>query len=188
MYEIPGPQELRNLRLKSKLTQSELAKRIGVSQPLVARIESGDIDPRASTLRKILFVLQGGEKGTGLTAKDVMKSPVIHARPEDTISDASRIMEEHGFSQLPVIKEGIQIGSISEASVVEELSKERDFSRVSRKSVSEAMTDGFPIISPDTDLETLSRLIGMNPAVLVVELGKVIGIITRADLLRLAEK
>ncbi len=188
MYELPGPQELRNLRLKSGLTQAELARKVGISQPLVARIESGDIDPRASTLRRILFVLQGSDKGKGLCARDMMKSPVIHVRPDDTISDASKIMEEHGFSQLPVIRDGVQIGSISETSIVEELTKARDFSRISIKSVSQAMVDGFPTISPETALETVSRIIGTHPAVLVVEKGKVAGIITRADLMRLAER
>ncbi|MFQ5815460.1 MAG: XRE family transcriptional regulator [Candidatus Hydrothermarchaeaceae archaeon] len=188
MYDVPGPEELRELRLKAGLTQTELAKRAEVSQPLVARIESGDVDPRASTLKKILLALREDTKGEGLSARDVMKSPVVHVRPNGTLSNASKIMEEHGFSQLPVISDGIQIGSISERSVIEELTKERDFSLVSSKSVSQVMSHGFPTISPDTDIGTLSRLIGTHPAVLVVEMGKVEGIITRADLLKFAER
>jgi len=187
MYNVPGPRELRELRLKAGLTQMELAKRAGISQPLVARIESGDVDLRASTLRKILQVLQADSKG-GLCARDVMKSPVLHIRPDEIISNASKIMESHGFSQLPVIDDGVQIGSISEARIIEELTKERDFSTVPSKGVSQVMSHGFPTISPDTDLETLSRLIGTHPAVIVVERGKVSGIITRADLLKFAEK
>ncbi|MEE9593895.1 MAG: CBS domain-containing protein [Candidatus Hydrothermarchaeales archaeon] len=187
MYDIPGHEELRELRLKAGLTQTELAKRAGISQPLVARIESGDIDLRASTLRKILQALQEGSKG-GLSARDVMSFPVLHVKPEDIISDASKIMEEHGFSQLPVIDNGVQVGSISEVRIVEELAKERDFSLVSSKSVSQVMSHGFPTISPNTGLETLSRLVGTHTAVLVVERGMASGIITRADLLKFAEK
>jgi predicted transcriptional regulator len=186
MYDLPGPEELRELRLKSGLTQAELAKKAGISQPLVARIESGDIDPRASTLKKILNALQQDTRGP--KARDVMKSPVVHVRPDDTIGDASKIMEEYGFSQLPVISDGIQVGSISEASIIDELTKEADFSLVPHKKVSKVMDHGFPTISPDTDIGILPRLIVTHRAVLVVNKGKVEGIITRADLLKFAEK
>ena len=55
----PSPQELRSLRKKANLTQKELAMKAGISQALIARIEAGDVDPRVSTLRKILIVLSG---------------------------------------------------------------------------------------------------------------------------------
>jgi transcriptional regulator with XRE-family HTH domain len=45
--------ELVHLRSKvKKLSQDEVAKRMGISQSAVARIESGDRDPRLSTLRR----------------------------------------------------------------------------------------------------------------------------------------
>jgi len=53
----PSPRELKSLRKKANLTQKELAMKAGVSQALVARIESGSVDPRVSTLIKILTVL-----------------------------------------------------------------------------------------------------------------------------------
>ncbi|MEE8168151.1 MAG: CBS domain-containing protein [Candidatus Hydrothermarchaeales archaeon] len=188
MYRVPEFRELRNLRLKLGLTQTELAKRAKISQPLIARIEAGNVDPRTSTLKKILNVLQENKHGKGLTAADVMKAPVVHARPEDTIGHASKLMESYGISQLPVLMEGIQTGSISEARIVEELTRERDYSKVSSKNVAELMGEGFPTISPHMDLETLSQLVGSYPAVLVVQKGKVMGIVTKADLLKLTEE
>ncbi|HIQ55845.1 MAG TPA: helix-turn-helix domain-containing protein, partial [Pyrodictium sp.] len=53
---IPTPEELRKLRLKAKLTQRELAKRAGVSQSLIARLERGQVNVRLSTLQRILEV------------------------------------------------------------------------------------------------------------------------------------
>ncbi|MFZ8855537.1 MAG: helix-turn-helix domain-containing protein, partial [Thermofilaceae archaeon] len=50
---IPTPEELRMLRLKAGLTQAEVARRAGVSQSLIARIESGNVNPRVSTLMRI---------------------------------------------------------------------------------------------------------------------------------------
>ncbi|MFC6725523.1 helix-turn-helix transcriptional regulator, partial [Halobium palmae] len=41
--ELPTPQDLRERRTGLDLTQSELAERADVSQPLIARIEGGDV-------------------------------------------------------------------------------------------------------------------------------------------------
>lgn len=53
-----GPVELRTMlylaRRGAGLSQREVARRAGVPQSTVARIERGDIDPRASTLNKLL--------------------------------------------------------------------------------------------------------------------------------------
>ena len=45
---LPTPEDIKKLRLELKLTQHDIATRAGVSQPLIARIESGDVDPRLS--------------------------------------------------------------------------------------------------------------------------------------------
>lgn len=45
---------LREARRRADLSQRELAARAGVPQSTVARIETGVIDPKASTLRRIL--------------------------------------------------------------------------------------------------------------------------------------
>ena len=59
---LPTPDDLKKLRLDFNLTQAELASRAGVSQPLIARIESGDVDPRLSTLNKIFNVFDAARK------------------------------------------------------------------------------------------------------------------------------
>ena len=41
-------------RLRAGLTQVELARRAGLSQPALARIESGRITPRLDTMQRIL--------------------------------------------------------------------------------------------------------------------------------------
>lgn len=45
---------LRQSRRRASLSQRELARRAGVPQSTVGRIETGDIDPRASTLNRLL--------------------------------------------------------------------------------------------------------------------------------------
>lgn len=188
MFELPTYEDLRKFRTKAGLTQTELARRAGVSQSLIARIEAGDIDPRLSTLRKIWSALKSKEITHGLCAGDIMKYPVVHATPRDTIDKASRLMEENGFSQLPVLDSGIPIGSISEARLVSEVASEKDFTKISNKPVEEVMNDCFPTLSKNLDVATVSKFVEVNPAVLVVDKGKVVGIITKADIIKLMRK
>jgi len=44
--------ELAGLRKSARLSQTEVAARMGTSQSAVARLESGDVDVRASTLER----------------------------------------------------------------------------------------------------------------------------------------
>ena len=46
--ELMDLSEIKRLRGKLGITQSELAKRAGVSQALIARIENKSVDPRYS--------------------------------------------------------------------------------------------------------------------------------------------
>ncbi len=87
MSFLPTPEEIRRLRLKAGLTQKELAERAGVSQSLIARIESGTVDPRLSTLKKILRALEEATK-EGIKAGDVMHTPVITVQMTDSIRKA----------------------------------------------------------------------------------------------------
>ncbi|HZU70172.1 MAG TPA: helix-turn-helix domain-containing protein [Ktedonobacteraceae bacterium] len=43
---------LANVRSRSRISQSALAKRIKTSQPAIARLEAGVVDPRLSTLQR----------------------------------------------------------------------------------------------------------------------------------------
>lgn len=46
---------VRFARLRSGLTQKELATRAGISQPALARIEAGRVVPRIETIQRLLF-------------------------------------------------------------------------------------------------------------------------------------
>ena len=43
---------LANIRSRSRISQSAIAKRIRTSQPAIARLEAGIVDPRLSTLQR----------------------------------------------------------------------------------------------------------------------------------------
>jgi predicted transcriptional regulator len=187
MYELPTPKGIKKYRKKLKLTQVELAKRAGVSQSLIARIEAGDVDPRLSTLKKILEAMKVEEIGDKC-AENIMKAPVIHVHPSDTVGQASEIMEKYGISQLPVLEGDVQVGSISEAMVIKGMDLEKDLSKVSTKKIGDIMNGGFPAVEKKTGVKTLSKLLEIGPAVLIREKGKVVGIVTKADVLKLIER
>ncbi len=180
---LPTPDDMKRIRIELGLTQNELAFRAGVSQPLIARIESGDVDPRLSTLRKIFNAFDAARKERVLV-KDIMHSPVIHTSSGDSIEEAARIMEYHGFSQMPVIDGGIPVGSLSTDQIVSSIT-DHDIKKVSHLLVRGIMGDPFPTVSPITDVNTVSRVLEQQPAVLVLEKGKVIGVVTRHDIMKL---
>lgn len=183
---LPTPEDIKKKRTNLNLTQNELAKLAGVSQPLIARIESGDVDPRLSTLTKIFDAFSIMEKQQ-ILACDIMHIPVIHTHPDSPVSQAVEIMENEGFSQLPVIENGVPVGSVSSDMIVHSMTDENT-DRLSNKEVREIMGSSFPTVSKEANVNTISHLLDQNPAVLVVEQGKVVGVITRHDIMKLVHK
>lgn len=180
---LPSPQELKSLRKKAKLTQKELAKRANISQSLVARIEAGTVDPRLSTLRKIIRVLNEVLGSKGITARSIMSSPVIHVEAEETVEKAIELMWKHGISQLPIFQKGKLIGSIREDTILSKI-KDGNVSELLKKKVYYLKEKPFPVVNENTSLEEIARLLMLgSPAVLVSENEKIVGIITKIDLI-----
>ena len=174
--------DLKQLRRQKGFTQQELAKKAGLSQSLIARIEKGTVDPRLSTIKKISNVLEKTKKV--IYAEDVMSKPLIYVSSDETVSQTISKMEKYSISQLPVIENGKQIGSIKDSSLIKEMKKHK-LANFSRMHISEIMEKSFPTVAKDTLLDDIYSLLQKNPAVLVVDKISIIGIITRADILGL---
>ncbi len=181
--QLPSPDELKQKRTDLGLTQSDLAKRAGVSQPLIARIEAGDVDPRLSTLKKIIDVFNDIEK-EDIYLRDIMNRELISVDPDNGVDKAVHIMEEYNISQIPVINDGISVGSISEDMIVRSMTDKKT-SVVSHMKVGDIMGDSFPTLSPNTDIKTASYILEKHPAVLILEKGQVAGVVTKYDILKL---
>jgi len=171
---LPTPQDLRERRTALDLTQAELAERADVSQPLIARIEGGDVDPRLSTLRRIVEAIDEAE-GDVVRARDLMHQDVIAVSPDDPVKRAVTRMQDEGYSQLPVISSGVPVGSISDSDVV------HAGTDVGDKAVRDVMSESFPTVSADATLDEISSLLDHYKAVMVTESGETVGIITQAD-------
>lgn len=171
--------------MKLGLTQIQLAELAGVTQAYIAKIEAGTADPRVSTFEKILKALEKATHEKRITAKQIMAAPIIAVRPDDKIEKAVRLMESYNVSQLPVLDGTAQVGSISEAALMHKISTGEDMFRLVRSSVQEMMEDPFPTIGKDTDADMVYHLLEHTSAILVIDRGKPVGIVTKADILKL---
>ena len=139
-----------------------------------------DVDPE-STLNQIVddFIAQIPHP---LTARDLMSSPVRTIRPQTTIEQAQRILFRYGHSGLSVVDETDNlVGVISRRDI--DLALHHGFSHAPVKGY---MTRQLKTITPDTLLPEIESImvtydVGRLP---VVEGNKLLGIVTRTDVLR----
>ncbi len=168
---------IRKLRQAAGLTQRQLADLAGVSQAHIAKIELGKVDPRLSTVNKILEVLT---ERMGPKCGDIMTKDVIFVRPSTTIREASELMTKYAIDQLPVIDEGGRVvGTITDRCIVKNLSP-----NIAEEKVEAIMEPPLPCVPEDTSLAKVRFLLEDHPGVLVMRGGDVVGIITRADIIR----
>ncbi|MDH5816105.1 MAG: CBS domain-containing protein [Candidatus Nezhaarchaeota archaeon] len=179
---LPTPEDIRRMRIMAGLTQKELAERAGVSQSLIARIESGTVDPRLSTLRKILRALLPSMGD--LRAEQVMHKPVIWVDADEPVRNVVELMERYGISQIPVLEKGNVVGTIHESTLLRYFLKTKNPSLLFSKRAREVMDEVLPMVSPSTPIsDVLALLGGEKPAILVVDGGKLVGIITKIDII-----
>ncbi len=184
---IVHPDELKSLRLNTGLTQEELAEEAGLTQAYIAKIESGSADPKISTLEKISKALYEADiEKNDIKAFQVMTEPIISVNPDDRVKKAIRLMEINDISQLPVIQESKQVGSLAENTIVHRILEEKNMFGFVEGKVNSIMNDPFPTVGGETDIETIFHLLEHSPAVLVLDMGSPEGIITKADILRLS--
>jgi predicted transcriptional regulator len=176
--DLPTPEELKDHRKDVDLTQSELADAADVSQPLIARIEGGDVDPRLSTLRRIVNALQAAE-GEIIRARDLMNEPVANVTPDESVRSARELMTERGYSQVPVVRDGSPEGLIGMSDI-----RHRSEENVGDLPVAEVMHEAITTVEPDAAIDAVDAHLDHNDAVIVVESGETIGIITEADIAR----
>jgi len=171
--------EIKVIRKKLGITQSELARKAGVSQSLIAKIESNRIDPTFSNAQKIFDTLNELLKKEEILADKIMQKKIIFANPDDSLKNAIKKMKHYEISQMPVMKSEVVVGLISEATILDSLLKKGK----EDLKVKDVMTDSPPIIPKTTTKTTIIELLKYFPLILVKDKGIIIGLITKSDLL-----
>ncbi len=176
---------IEKMRKKLGLTQKQLANISGVSQSLIAKIESGKIDPSYSNVVKIISALESEGSKTSRKVNEIMTNRIISISPSDKVSGAMRLMEKEDISQLPVFSKDVCVGSISDSMFVEWFSKYG--TRIKKLKVSDVMGESFPTVPYNSDVDVVVHLLKFYRAVLVKKNGKIAGIVTKADMIKAME-
>ena len=182
---LPELEELSKKRRQLGLKQTELAKLAGVSQSLIAKLEAGTIDSSYTKVKTIFDVLNRLENKIKIQEQKVVPNEVIGIQKDEPISKVVELMKEHGFSQIPVFDGKQSVGSISEKTILRQILAGKDLSQISKLATEEIMEEAFPQVGEDAPLTLISNLLQTYQAVLVTKKGNVLGIITKADLLRI---
>ena len=119
------------------------------------------------------------------TKKPQAPKTLIYVKPKDTVAEALEKMDELGLTQIPVLDEGRSVGSLRENRVLAKVVRNRD---MLTSPVSEVMESSFAILDVDASASEVTKRLQTSPAVLVEEYGRIIGIITRHDVLDLRLK
>ncbi|MFH1131508.1 MAG: CBS domain-containing protein [Pseudomonadota bacterium] len=117
-----------------------------------------------------------------MKVKDAMSPHLVTVKADDVAIDALKILVRKGVSGAPVIGEGGQlVGLVTEFDLLLAL----DFVGEGVP-VSKIMSSNVVTVEPDTDLEEVRDLLLVNNfrRIPVAKEGKIIGIISRRDILR----
>jgi predicted transcriptional regulator len=182
---FPTLEEIAKKRRQLGLRQAELAKLAGVSQSLVAKLESGKIDSSYTKVKTIFDVLDRLEARTKIQEEKIVPNEIISVQKDEPILKVVRLMKEHDYSQIPVFSGKQSVGSISEKTILRQILAGKDLAQISKLPIEEVMEEAFPQVGEDAPLSLISSLLQTYPAVLVSRKGIVQGIITKADLLRM---
>ena len=115
-------------------------------------------------------------------AKDGRATPLVTVEPSTSIRMALSTITAHDIGQLPVVRDGECIGSLTEGTVMARVIEDP---RLLDKPVESVMGAPFPVLDGHVDADEVRPLLARdNAACLVRDGGELVGILTRYDLVR----
>ncbi len=115
-------------------------------------------------------------------AGDIMRSPVLGVDRYESVGRAVSMMRERGLHQLPVLADGVPVRCLT-TGMVQRLIDE-GISDLARRPVWDVAERAMPQITTATKLPQILSALRTHPALLVVDDGRVVGIIASSDVLR----
>lgn len=119
-----------------------------------------------------------------MLVKEIMKRNVVTVRPDVSVMEAAKIMNERRIGSLVIIDGvGRVVGILTERDIMRGVVAEGK--RSSEVDISKIMTKKVIVISPEVSLEDAADIMTENriKKLPVVEEGKVVGMITSTDLI-----
>ena len=107
---------------------------------------------------------------------------LITAAPDDRVTDVIDVMRRHDISQLPVMDNGHLVGIITEVNLLEHMlfgEHEHD----AQETIASIVSPDTALVDPDTSLAILGEVFSGGKVAIVVDDGKVLGILTKIDLI-----
>ncbi|TSE02002.1 cystathionine beta-synthase [Skermania sp. ID1734] len=124
--------------------------------------------------------------GDVLRGKSGALPDLVHTHPSETLRDAIEILREYGVSQMPVVgaeppvMAGEVQGSVTERDLLSAVFEGRAHLT---DSVAKHMSPPFPLIGAGEPVSAATKSLEETDALMVVDDGKPVGVITRHDLL-----
>jgi cystathionine beta-synthase len=128
----------------------------------------------------------GTTVGDMLAARDPSLPTLVHTHPDETVRQAIAILREYGVSQMPVVKHeppvvlAEVVGGVTERELMDTVFAD---SAVLDHSVSDVMGVPLPTIGAGEQVHTAVTRLERAPALLVLDRGHPVGVITRSDVL-----
>jgi len=105
---------------------------------------------------------------------------LVSVSPDESVAAALAKMNDLGLTQIPVLEDGLPVGSLRESHLLSKVFVDRD---LLEGPVSKIMDKSFPTVEVDADINVVTKKLRTNQAVLIEEYGRITGIITRHDIL-----
>ena len=188
MQVVPDLKEIRRRRERLGISQHKLAKDLRISQSTVAKIESGKINPTYKLVERIFSHLSSLHSVGMGTAGEVASKPVLAVRERTSVAEAVKTLQKHGFKQLPILNGNHNLGSLSERGISRRILETKRPELLLRKPVGTVMEEALPTLPEDVAVEVIIPLLQRTQAVLTSKKGRITGIVTNADLLKLIQK
>ena len=133
------------------------------------------------------FLRAGGQSAADILAsKGRQLPPLVHVHPEEPVQSVIQLLREYAVSQVPVVKAepplsaAEVVGSVQDRDLLE--AAFHDPGLLSRP-VGEVMGPALPTVGSGASLELTVARLERSGAVLVMDAGHPVGIITRSDVL-----
>jgi cystathionine beta-synthase len=128
----------------------------------------------------------GTTVGDMLAARDPSLPSLVHTHPDETVRQAIAILREYGVSQTPVVKHeppvvlAEVVGSVTERELMDSVFAD---SSILDHSVGDVMGPPLPTIGAGEQVHTAVSRLEHAAALLVLDRGHPVGVITRSDVL-----